>query len=348
MHEEPDDDLPIIPHMAFVADKPSQEEAIIDPDRPIIDSHFHFSELWGGYFIHDLCRDIHAGHNIVSTVYIQCGHAYRSTGPDFLKPVGETEYVVTQAELLGESASSIVGGIVGFADLTLGDEVDHVLSAHVAAGRGRFRGIRQAAAQHRSFRHGVLARPRAGLYSTAEFRDGYAKLEKYGLSFDAWAYHTQLDEVVSLAKAFPAIALVVDHTGGMLGVGPYANDRPVAFREWSTAMKRLARCPNVRVKLGGFGIATFGFDFSASRYAPDSEVLAKLWTPYIEPCIDTFGADRCMFESNFPVDRGIARYVVLWNAFKRIAATGTPSERSALFYSTAAQTYQLTPDVVSV
>ncbi|MBO9355193.1 amidohydrolase family protein [Bordetella petrii] len=343
MPEIPEDELPVIPHVARVADEATQDEPVIEPDRPIIDPHHHFSEHWGGYFIDDLWKDMRAGHNVVATVYIQCGHAYRKTGPDHLRPVGETEYVLAQAGLIEAAAGAVAAGIVGYADLTLGEAVDDVLSAHLEAGRGRFRGIRHSGARHNAFKHGVLPRPPLGLYGTAEFRKGYARLAKYGLSFDAWVYHTQLDEVVELAQAFPDIPLILDHVGGVLGVGPYAHDRPAAFREWLPAMQRLARCPNVRVKLGGFGIATFGADASESARAPDSEELAKLWAPYIEPCIDAFGADRCMFESNFPVDRSIARYAVLWNAFKRIAGAASSSERAALFYGTAAQTYQLEP-----
>lgn len=346
MPEIPEEDLLVIPHAGLPANGASYAEVAIDPDLPIIDPHHHFSAHWGGYFIKDLRKDMHAGHAVLSTVYIQCGHEYRNTGPDHLKPVGETEYVVAQASSLGETDGAAVAGIVGFADLTLGDGVDDVLSAHVAAGSGRFKGIRHAAARHEAFKHGVLPRPPLGLYRDPAFRKGYARLAKYGLSFDAWIYHTQIAEVVALAQAFPDIPLILDHVGGVLGVGPYAHDDAAARREWLPAMRLLARCPNVKVKLGGLGTATFGFDFSKAARPPTSEELADLWRPYIEPCIDAFGADRCMFESNFPVDRSVGQYVVLWNAFKRIAAAATPTERSALFYGTAAATYKLSPPII--
>lgn len=338
-----DEDLPVVAHKPPAANAGAAIEAAIDPDLPIIDPHHHFSSHWGGYFAKDLWADMQSGHAVAATVYIQCGHAYRDTGPESLKPVGETEYVVAQCEAAGQAGKGIAAGIVGYADLRLGDGVDEVLAAHIDAGRGRFRGIRHAGARHSAFKHGVLPRPPAGLYSDPAFRKGYARLGAHGLSFDAWIYHPQIDEVVSLAQAFPDIPLVLDHVGGVLGVGPYEGDRPRALREWLPEVKRLAACPNVRVKLGGLGTATFGFDFSQARRPPDSETLAALWRPYFEPCLEWFGADRCMFESNFPVDRSAGAYAVLWNAFKRIAQAASPEERSALFHGTAAATYRLTP-----
>ncbi|WP_409592424.1 amidohydrolase family protein, partial [Sphingobium sp.] len=203
MPDNLDEDLPIIPHRPPAADGGTATEAALDPDQPIIDPHHHFSSHWGGYFVKDLAADMKAGHAVTATVYIQCGHAYRTSGPEHLKPVGETEYVVAQCESLGQAAQGIAAGIVGFADLRLGAGVGEVLAAHIDAGRGRFKGIRHSGARHPAFKHGVLSRPPAGLYGDAEFRKGYAKLAEYGLSFDAWVYHPQIDEVVSLARAFP-------------------------------------------------------------------------------------------------------------------------------------------------
>ncbi|MFC4276251.1 amidohydrolase family protein [Achromobacter aloeverae] len=347
-----DEDLPVVAHKPPAASAGTAIEAAIDPDLPIIDPHHHFSSHWGGYFVEDLRADMQSGHAVAATVYIQCGHAYRADGPEALKPVGETEYVVAQCAAAGRVGKAgrmdkadrgIAAGIVGHADLRLGEDVDEVLAAHIEAGQGRFRGIRHSGARHPAFKHGVLSRPPAGLYGDPAFRKGYARLGAHGLSFDAWIYHPQIDEVISLAQAFPDIPLILDHVGGVLGVGPYADDRPRALQEWLPELKRLAACPNVRVKLGGLGTATFGFDFSQARRPPDSEMLAALWRPYFEPCLELFGADRCMFESNFPVDRSAGSYAVLWNAFKRIAQAASPDERSALFHGTAAATYRLAP-----
>jgi len=342
MSELEEDDLPVIAHRPVTRPAGAVTEAALDPDLPIIDPHHHFSEHWGGYLVGDLAKDMAAGHAVAATIYIQCGHAYRTGGPDHLKPVGETEYVIEQTAAAGKGAGGIAAGIVGYADLRLGERVGEVLAAHVEAGQGRFKGIRQSGARHEAFKHGVLPRPPKGLYGDPAFRQGYATLAQHGLSFDAWIYHPQIDEVISLAQAFPDIPLILDHVGGVLGVGPYQNDRAGALKEVLPGLRRLAACPNVRIKLGGLGTATFGFDFDELDRPPGSAELAAAWRPYFEPCIEMFGAQRCMFESNFPVDRRVAEYAVLWNAFKRIAASATPDERSALFHGTAAATYKLT------
>ncbi|WP_233235628.1 amidohydrolase [Bordetella sp. LUAb4] len=347
MSESQEDDLPVIAHRPAAPHADAVTETALDPDLPIIDPHHHFSEHWGGYLVNDLKKDMTAGHAVAATVYIQCGHAYRTTGPEHLKPVGETEYVIAQSAAAGKAGAGIAAGIVGYADLRLGEQVGEVLAAHIQAGQGRFRGIRQSGARHEAFKHGVLPRPPQGLYGDPAFRRGYAALAAHGLSFDAWIYHPRIDEVVALAQAFPEIPLILDHVGGVLGVGPYENDRAGALKEWLPGLQRLAKCPNVRIKLGGLGTATFGFDFPELNRPPNSEELAAAWRPYFEPCLELFGAHRCMFESNFPVDRRVAEYVVLWNAFKRIAASATPDERAALFHGTAAATYKL-PPLVSI
>lgn len=319
----------------------SREEPL-DPDLPIIDAHHHFSEHWGGYLPRDLLDD-RAGHNILATVYIQCGWQARTDGPGAMRAVGETEAVVRVADDANrtQDRTRVAAAIVGHADLRLGNEVDAVLQAHQAAASGRLRGIRNSGAWHARFRHGVLPRPMEGLYTDAAFRQGYARLAPHGLSFDAWIYHTQLDEVYALAQDFPNTTLVLDHVGGILGVSDYAGRPDLALSEWLPAMRRLATCPNVVVKIGGMGTAVFGFDFAAMPQAPSSELLAAAWRPVVERTLNLFGAERCMFESNFPVDRSAASYGVVWNAFKRLAAGVSEHERALLFSETAARVYRL-------
>jgi predicted TIM-barrel fold metal-dependent hydrolase len=348
MSEKPEASLPIVPHPVRSAEWLAQStEKALEPELPIIDAHHHFSPHWGGYFAEDLLRDLGAGHAVESTVYIQCAHGYREAGPAHLHPVGETDFVVKLANDAAKAARAkaprVAAGIVGYADLRLGDAVDEVLAAHVEAGQGRFRGIRNSGAHHAAFKHGVLPRPPVGLYADAAFRRGYARLAKYGLSFDAWVYHPQLAEVVDLARAFPHIPMVLDHIGGVLGVGPYANAPDAAWKEWLPHIPALAACPNMVVKLGGMGTSTFGHVFPNDRPAPSSEDLAALWRPFFEPVLDAFGAERCMFESNFPVDRSNGSYVVLWNAFKRFAAKASAREKAWLFHDTAARAYRLAP-----
>lgn len=343
--------------MNFVADPVVIEQAVVrplwlaehseeplEPDLAIIDPHHHLSDIsWGGYLAYDLLGDLATGHNIVKTVHVQCGFGYRSEGLAWQKPVGETERVTAISHLANQQQSRTVvsAGIVGHADLSLGSTVEELLVAHIEAGRGQFRGVRCAAASHEAFRFGVLPPPQLHLYMSADFRQGYSHLESFGLSFDSWAYHTQLDELYDLAKSFPNTDVIVNHVGCPIGVGPYVDQRDAAIGQWKTSMKKLASLPNVYVKLGGLGMAVLGFDFHARALPPSSIALAQAWGPIICTCIELFGTSRCMFESNFPVDKGTCSYQVLWNAFKRIAAEMSPHEKAELFHDTAARIYRL-------
>lgn len=319
-------------------------EDALDPELPIIDPHHHFSEHWGGYLPDDLLAD-GQGHHFVATVYVQCGWQHWSDGPDAMRPVGETEAVVavTREANMRQQKTHVAAGIVGYADLRQGAAIDEVLAAQVAAGDGRFRGIRNSGAYHPSFKHGVLPRPMPGLYRDTAFREGYAQLARHGLSFDAWIYHPQMAEVYELACAFPETSLVLDHIGGVLGVAEYAGQSARAQAEWRPWLRRLATCPNVFVKLGGLGTAVFGYGFAARPEPPTSTQLADAWRPWMEPVLEHFGAERCMFESNFPVDRECVSYRTLWNLFKRIAdRLGlSESEKTALFSGTATRVYRL-------
>jgi len=318
-------------------------EQALDPELRIIDAHFHFSDHWAGYQLEDQLQDVAAGHRIDATVFMQVGWKYRTSGPEHLRPVGETEAVVAFAEQAAayRTTTRVAAAIVGYADLCLGDAVTEVLAAHVEAGKGRFRGIRCSAARHASFQFGVLPRPPVGLYSAPGFRAGMRRLAASELVFDAWIYHTQLQEVIDLARAVPEATIVLDHVGGILGIGDYAGRRHDAFDEWLKSIKTLASCPNVFVKIGGYGIATFGFQTELLPAPPTSSVLAELWRPSAEVVIEAFGSHRCMFESNFPVDRSSGHYSTVWNAFKRIADGATMQEKNDLFYSTAASVYKI-------
>lgn len=319
----------------------SREEAL-EPARRIIDAHHHFSEHWGGYMPPDLLDDFQ-GHRVEATVYVQCAWQYRSGGPEALRPVGETQAVLEVTEDINQrqSQTRVAAAIVGYADLRLGAAVDEVLIAQIDAGQGRFRGIRNSGAFHDSFKHGVLARPMKGLYGDPAFRAGYARLAQHGLSFDAWVYHPQLEEIYALACAHPEVPLILDHIGGVLGVAEYRGRTDLASREWLPWIKRLAACPNVFIKLGGLGTSVFGYDFADRPQPPSSQQLADAWRPWFEPAIELFGAQRCMFESNFPVDRGSAGYGVVWNAFKRLAGGASESDKHMLFAGTASCVYRI-------
>jgi predicted TIM-barrel fold metal-dependent hydrolase len=321
-------------------------EPILEPELPIVDPHHH---LWDRpewrYLLDELLADTSSGHNIVATVYVQARAMYRATGPEELRPVGETEFINGVAAM---SASGIYGktrhcaGIVGHADLTLGSRVEPVLAAHIRAGGDRFRGIRHITAwdADASVRNPAYSPPR-GLLGDKSFREGFAVLGRLGLSFDAWLYHPQIGELADLARTFPATRIVLNHVGGPIGIGAYAGKRSEMFATWAASIKALAACPNACVKLGGLGMRMGGFGFHEQPEPPSSEALAATWQPYVETCIAAFGASRCMFESNFPVDKGSYSYPVFWNACKLLAKGASRSEKTDLFAGTAARFYRL-------
>ena len=322
-------------------------EDIIEPDLPIIDPHHH---LWhdrpsGRYLLEELLTDLNSGHNVVATVFMQCGWMHRTEGPEEFRPVGETERVNAVAVL---SASGAYGkpracaGIVGFADLR-NPRLDAVLEAHVAAGGGRFRGIRHIVAWDDSIVPTTSVVPPRDLIKDPDFARGVRRLGELGFTFDAWLYHPQLKDLSTIARGAPGTPIVIDHVGGPLGGGPYRGKRDDVFKAWSADMKALAGCPNVYVKLGGLAMPVNGFDYHDDALPPTSSRMAEDWKPWFETCIGLFGPERCMFESNFPVDKGMCSYPVLWNAFKRIAANASTAEKAALFHDTAARFYRLAP-----
>ncbi len=342
-------------------------EAILEPDLPIVDPHHHlwdrraFSDdptgpvkhgfehvarLASRYMFEELLADASSGHNVRATVFVDCGAMYRADGPEAFKSVGETEFVNGVA---ARSASGLYGdfracaGIVSNVNLeAVGSGAAEVLEAHIAAGGGRFRGIRNIAAHDPDPDVlGPLARTPPGLYRSARFREGYARLAPLGLSFDAWVLEPQLPDVIDLARAFPETPMVLDHVGTPVGIAGYAGTREARFGVWRDNIRALAKSPNVFVKLGGLAMVFPGFKSFMQKPPASSEQLAAEWKPYIETCIEAFGPDRCMFESNFPVDLCGATYPVLWNAFKRLAAGCSADEKTALFSGAASKFYRL-------
>jgi L-fuconolactonase len=318
-------------------------EDIIDPDLPIVDAHHHFYDRPGWrYLADDYLADARSGHRILGSVYMQALTRYRVEGPDALKPVGETEYVV--ASTSGGGSPKVAHGIVGHADLRLGADVRQTLEAHVEAGRGRFRGVRHLTVwdADSSLLNPISASP-PGLLMDSSFREGVAQLAPLGLSYDAWLFFSQLDELIDLAKSFPQTTIILNHCGGVVRIGAYADRGPEWFEIWRRSIHALAKLPNVCVKLGGLGMRINGFGFEKAATPPSSEALARSWKPWIETCIEAFGTNRCMFESNFPVDKGSYSYAVGWNAFKRLAKDATVAEKQALFEGTASHIYRLAP-----
>ena len=323
-----------------------RKEEALDPARPIVDPHHHLWDRGGQrYLIEEISSDIASGHNVIATVYVEARSMYRAEGPEALRPVGEVEFANGAAAMSasgGYGPAAVCAGIVGHVNLLLGDGAHAVLEAEIAAGQGRFRGIRHSSAWDADADvAGMYATRPNGLLLDSTFRKGFAGLAPLGLSFDAWLFHPQIGELTDLARAFPHTRIVLDHCGGPAGIGRYANRREEIFATWKASIQEIAKCPNVVVKLGGLAMRLLGYDFHERPLPPSSEELAAAWRPYIETCIEAFGAARAMFESNFPPDKGQCSYQVIFNAFKRIAASYSEAEKTALFSTTATDFYKL-------
>ncbi|MDB5812843.1 MAG: amidohydrolase [Betaproteobacteria bacterium] len=321
-------------------------EPALEPELAIIDPHHHvWDDQRGRYLTHELAADVDSGHNIIATVFVEAGVMYRADGPAALKPVGEVEFVNGVAAM-GASGNygkaRLCAGIVGHADLMLGDKVTPVLEALTAAGNGRFKGIRYGTIWDvgNAAKFGRHQVPRH-LMGDATFRQGFACLQPLKLSFEAWLFHPQLDDLAALLRVFPEANVVLNHCGGLLGIAPYEGKRDEVHKVWLAHIRNLAQFPNLSVKIGGLGMLYSNWDFHLRDTPPSSSDLASAWRPYVEGCIEAFGAGRCMMESNFPPDKQTCGYGVLWNAMKRITGKCSAAEKAALYRDTAARVYRL-------
>jgi L-fuconolactonase len=320
-------------------------EEALEPELAICDPHHHMWDRPGTrYMVDELLADA-ADHKLVDTVFVECQSGYRQQGPPEMAPVGETDFmedIAVRCAADPECQTAVAAGIVGHVDLTLGDAVASVLEAHLEASPDRFRGIRHACAWHASpmLPPGYMNSP-SGLMADPSFRKGLAQLEKLGLSFDSWAYFNQLEELAEVARSFPELTIICDHVGGVIGIGPYSGRRDEAFEEWRLGVEALAPHTNVFMKLGGLAMPLSGFGWHERAVPPSSEELAEATTPYYLSCIEALGVERCMFESNFPVDKVSCSYTVLWNSFKRVVKGFPPDEKAWLFHDTAARAYRI-------
>ncbi|MDG2306972.1 MAG: amidohydrolase family protein [Candidatus Binatia bacterium] len=321
-------------------------EPIVDPEAPIVDPHHHLWPVGGAmeYGIDDLRADTGSGHNVVGTVFVECRAVRRPGGPDHLQPVGETEFVAAEAARLRKVApdAAPIAGIVGYADLRTGPLLAETLAAHGDAGAGLFRGIRHAGSHAIDPEaHSIPGSAPAGLYLDESFRDGVRELGRRGLTYDTWHFHYQNREFAELARAVPDTILVLDHFGTPLGVGKFTGRREEIFAAWKDDIADIARCENVVAKLGGLAMPDNGFGWNAAERPPTSDEFVAAQGRYYQHTIECFGPERCMFESNFPVDKLSLSYPVVWNAFKKIAARYSADERTAMFSRTATRTYRL-------
>lgn len=345
-------------------------ETILEPDLPIVDPHHHIwylpdslldaldgfedkdgkavartYRLHRRYLLDELLADLNSGHNVVATVFTDAHAMYRAEGPDEFKSLGEIEFVTGYAAV---ADSRVFGdcrfceGIVGGVDLAIGDRAGAVLDAHMQAAGGRYRGVRPPNVisddRLEGLKH-MLGKPH--VMRDPKFLEGARLLAPRGLSLDIFVFASQLQELVELAQKLPDTQIILDHTGGPLGIGPYAENRDEHFAFWRDEMRKVAECDNVALKVGGLGMALCGFPTSALEERAGSDRLAEDWRPHIETAIEIFGAERCMFESNFPIDGVTARYPSIWNAFKRVVADYSPDEKRALFSGTAARIYRV-------
>ena len=320
-------------------------EAVLEPDLPIIDPHHH---LWKArpdrYLLEDLVADLQTGHNVLATVFIQCGSEYFTHGLADLRPVGETVFV---AEAARECETGRYGAGARLrryrrpCRLPAWRPDRSGSGSAYRGGGGRFKGIRHSGTFDAAIEPTAPPGAPPGLYREPGFRAGFARLARFGLTFEAWLYHPQLSDLADLLRAFPDQKVVLNHFGGPLGVGPYESKRADVFARWRDSMRDLAKAPNLYLKLGGLAMNVNGFGWHHAVLPPSSGEMANAWRPYVETAIELFGADRCMFESNFPVDKGMCSYPVLWNAFKRLAAACSADEKAALFHGTAQRFYTI-------
>lgn len=322
------------------------DEAVIEPDRPIVDPHHHLWHELGNlprpYLAADFAEDAKSGHKIGQSVYVEVQEVgYRSAGPPEMRPVGETEFALEQAIALAAAGGPRISAIIGHVDLLRGEAIVPAVEAHLAAGQGIFRGVRQGSAFDPSPDIPGYSPVEGCCFGDLGFRAGVALLGRMSLVFEAWTYHPHIPEVTALARACPETVIVLNHYGGPLGIGPYAGRKDEVFAQWRKDLAELATCPNVRVKLGGLAMPVNGFEWHRRPVPPGSEELAGAQRPFFEHALACFGPERAMFESNFPIEKLSVSYKVLWNAYKRLAADLSESEKNALFRSTATRIYKL-------
>jgi L-fuconolactonase len=326
------------------------QEETLEPDLPICDSHhhlwdFHKDYVERRYLMDEFQADLQSGHNVVSTVFIECGAMYRADGPEEMRVIGETEFANGIAAMAASGLygnTKIAAAIMGTANLNLGSAVGRVLDAQIAAGNGRFRGIRYGAPWDPH--PGVVksrTNPKQHLLLDETFRKGLAELPPRGLVFEGLCRHHQIPEMTDLARAMPDLTIAMNHFGCPIRVGPYANKRVEIFATWKKDMAELAKCPNVIAKLGGLNMDYNGFGWEHRPKPPTSDELTAATREWYDFTIEQFGPERCMFESNFPVDKLSCSYNILWNSFKKLTSAYSPSERAAMFHDTAARVYRI-------
>jgi predicted TIM-barrel fold metal-dependent hydrolase len=322
------------------------QEDIIDPDRPIVDPHHHLWRKRGTseYLLEDLWADTGSGHNILKTVFMECGAEYREDGPPELRSLGEVEFVtdLAQRSAAGGPGKAEIAALVSHIDLTRADQVEDVVAQHVETSGGLFRGVRHSLA-HDENPQALMIPGRApkDLHANPDFRNGLQALGRLRYTYDNWHYHHQNPDFAALARAVPDTTMVLDHFGTPLGVGPYADKREEIFEQWKKDVTEIAACPNVVAKIGGLAMPDNGFGWNGRERPASSDEFVAAQGRYYLHMIECFTPERCMFESNFPVDKMSISYPVLWNGLKRIVRDFSADEKNAMFQGTASRIYKL-------
>ncbi len=320
---------------------------ILEPEIPIIDTHHHlFDRPEARYMFKDYLADAMTGHNILATVFVETQAMARASGPEFMRPIGEVEFANGVGAM---SACGIYGptrvcaGIVGYADLTLGGQIGELLDRSIAGAPDRFRGVREITIDHPTeapYRY-MTHRPARAILEHPGFRSGLRQLAPRGLTFDTAVVHHQLPKIRELAGDFPDTTFILEHLGMAIAMAEDGQDRAGVFQSWRENLRDVAARPNVMCKIGGLGLPYWGFGFSSRPVRPGYAELASAWRPYVETGIEVFGPERCMMESNFPVDGRSCDFAALWNAMKHIVKDYSPTEKASLFSGTAARVYRL-------
>ena len=323
-------------------------EETLEPEIAICDPHHHFwvhrpePADYQQYLLPDLVGDVNSGHNVHSTVFIEVRCEYRTDGPDEMKPVGEVEYVQTIADASASGShgpTKAAAAIIGHADLKLGEGVRPVLEAMQAASPNRFRGVRHSVGWDES--RELANREIKGALGTDGYRAGAKVLAGMGLILENSLYFHQASDLADFARALPELTIVLNHIGGLVRVGPYANRDEYVLPEWRKGIELMAKAPNIVLKLGGVGQTRFAYGWDERETPVGSEELAETLGPLMNHCIEQFGPERCMFESNYPVDKISYSYNVLFNAFKRLSKGYSATDRANLFHGTAARVYNI-------
>jgi len=324
------------------------QEETLEPELPIIDPHHHLWVRNGySYLMPELAADLASGHNIIGTVYAECHSMYRVGGVEAQRSLGETEFVRGQAAMSASGGFGVARAcevMFGNIDLTLGSGVEPLIEQHIDASGGRFHGVRLSSGWHTDDRiHNVSEQPQ--LLLDPRVNEAAAILSRLGLSLDCWLYHPQLDEVAQLADAHPDLTIILNHVGSPILGGPYRGKTDEVFEAWKAAIIRVSERANVYVKLGALPIRMPSYDGDRSL-PPGSEEVAAAWRPWMETCIEAFGPQRSMYESNFPVQKRWCSYQVCWNAFKRISMGASVSEKTDLFSGAATSAYRIRSDLL--